>query len=200
MPPPPPAATTRPRPRAAAAPPPRQAGRGLPRWIPVAAIVAVLLIIAGAIAALTNGGADKATAPIVATSKKAPAKKKTQKQPTTTQQSTTQPQTSSQTTPSTSSQTTPASGSPSQMQLQAHSLIGQGKYDDAIALDKQVVAAGPSSGLTYAYALYDLGHALRLAGRPAEAIPILEQRMKINNQRDVVKAELQAAKREAKSG
>jgi serine/threonine protein kinase len=202
-PPPPPAATTRPRPRAAAAPPPRQGGRGLPRWIPVAAIVAVLLIIAGAIAALTNGGADKATAPIVATSKKAPAKKKTQKQPATTQQSTTQPQTSSQTTPSTSSQTTPApaaGGSPSQMQLQAHSLIGQGKYDDAITLDKQVVAAGPSSGLTYAYALYDLGHALRLAGRPAEAIPILEQRMKINNQRDVVKAELQAAKREAKSG
>jgi tetratricopeptide (TPR) repeat protein len=86
------------------------------------------------------------------------------------------------------------------MQLQAHNLINQGKYDEAIALDKQVVAKGPSTGLTYAYALYDLGHALRVAGRPAEAIPILEQRMKINNQRDVVKQELEQAKREAKSG
>jgi tetratricopeptide (TPR) repeat protein len=86
------------------------------------------------------------------------------------------------------------------MQLQAHNLINQGKYEDAIALDKQVVANGPGTDLTYAYALYDLGHALRLAGRPAEAIPILEQRMKIDNQRDVVKAELKQAKQDAKGG
>jgi tetratricopeptide (TPR) repeat protein len=86
------------------------------------------------------------------------------------------------------------------MQLQAHNLINQGKYDDAIALDRQVVAQGPGSGLTYAYALFDLGHALRLAGRPAEAIPVLEQRLEIPNQRGVVKAELKQAKREAKGG
>jgi tetratricopeptide (TPR) repeat protein len=86
------------------------------------------------------------------------------------------------------------------MQVQAHNLINQGKYDEAIAIDKQIVAQGPSTGLTYAYALYDLGHALRVSGHPAEAIPILEQRMKINNQRDVVKAELEQAKAAAKSG
>jgi serine/threonine-protein kinase len=86
------------------------------------------------------------------------------------------------------------------MQAQAHNLINQGQYDQAIALDQQVVDKGPSTGLTYAYALYDLGHALRLAGRPADAIPVLEQRMKIDNQRDVVKAELEQAKKEAKKG
>jgi len=84
------------------------------------------------------------------------------------------------------------------MQAHAHNLISQGKYTEAIALDRQVVAKGPSTGLTYAYALYDLGHALRISGHPDQAIPILEQRLKINNQRDVVKAELDKARAAAK--
>jgi serine/threonine-protein kinase len=191
-------ATPTPRRPRAALPPVTHSRGGLPRWIPVAALVAVLLVVAGAIAALTNGGSDKGTAPVIPPASTHPAKKSKQK--TTTQQ--TQSQTSSQTTPTTSQTTpAPAAGSdPAQMQLQAHNLINQGKYDEAIALDKQVVAKGPGTGLTYAYALYDLGHALRLAGRPAEAVPILEQRMKINNQRGVVKAELKQAKAEAKQG
>jgi serine/threonine-protein kinase len=162
----------------------------------LAVLIAVLLVAGAAIAALTSGGDNKGTADIAATSQKT-AKKPAKKKTTTSQQQT--QQSASQTTPSTGSQTTPAAGgSPSQMQLQAHSLISQGQYDQAIALDRQVVAKGPGTGLTYAYALYDLGHALRLAGRPDEAIPILEQRMKINNQRDVVKAELEQAKKDAK--
>jgi serine/threonine protein kinase len=192
--PPPPAPRVREQRRPVAAAPIRTSRGGLPRWIPVAVLVGVLLVAAGAIAAFTGGGDDKGTAPLVATTK-APAKKPTKKaaksQPT---------QSQSTTTPA---QTTPApaaGGNPAQMQQQAHALLSQGKYEDAIALDKQVVAKGSGSGLTYAYALYDLGHALRLAGRPQEAIPILEQRMKIDNQRDVVKAELEQAKKDAKSG
>jgi serine/threonine protein kinase len=177
-------------------PPPRSSRRGLPRWIPVAALVAVLLVVAGAIAALSNGGNDKGVPPIVATKKpKAAPKKQAPAQP---------QQTQSQTTPAPAeSQTTPApapASDPAAMQAQAHDLISQGKYDEAIALDRQVVDQGPGSGLTYAYALYDLGHALRLAGRPAEAIPVLEQRMQIDNQRQVVKAELKQAQKEAKKG
>jgi serine/threonine-protein kinase len=53
---------------------------------------------------------------------------------------------------------------------------------------------GGTSDLSYAYALYDLGNALRLAGRPADAIPVLEERLKIDNQRDVVQRELDAAR------
>jgi serine/threonine-protein kinase len=191
-----------PRSQRASAPPPRRpaaAARrpGLPRWIPVAALVAVLLVVAGAVVALSSGGQDKGTAPVVAVKKPKPAKKKTaaQPQPQQAQTSTAPAQTQAQTTPA-----PPASSDPAAMQAQAHNLINQGQYDQAIALDQQVVDKGPSTGLTYAYALYDLGHALRLAGRPADAIPVLEQRMKINNQRDVVKAELEQAKKEAKKG
>jgi serine/threonine protein kinase len=202
--------TPTPRP-AAAIPPPRRrtpppagARRGAPRWLPVAVLIAALLVAGGAIAAITSGGDDKGTADVAPTSKQ-PAKKSKAKKPTAKKKATTtttQQQTSSQPTQSQTTQAPAAAGSgdPAQMQLQAHNLINQGKYDEAIALDRQVVDQGAGSGLTYAYALYDLGHALRLAGRPGEAIPILEQRMKINNQRDVVKQELEQAKREAKSG
>ena len=197
-----PAPTPKPMPRRQPVPPRREpvarsGRRGLPGWIPVALIIAALLVAAGAIMALSNGGGDKGTPPVVATNKKTPAKKKSPAQKP--QQTNTQQQ---QQPASTGSQTTQApatNGDPSQMQLQAHNLINQGKYDEAIALDKAVVDKGPGTGLTYAYALYDLGHALRLAGRPDEAIPILQQRMKINNQRDVVKAELEQAKKDAKA-
>jgi serine/threonine-protein kinase len=191
------AVTPPPPPRRSSVPPPQRSSRsGLPRWIPVAALVAVLLVAAGAIAALSNGGNDKGIAPVVATKKpKATPKKKPAARPQQTQSQTTPAPTQSQTTPAPA-----ASGDPAAMQAQAHDLINQGRYDEAIALDTQVVDKGPGSGLTYAYALYDLGHALRLAGRPAEAIPILAQRMQIDNQRGVVKAELKQAQKEAKKG
>jgi hypothetical protein len=61
------------------------------------------------------------------------------------------------------------------------------------------VAAFPegSSDLTLAYALYNLGRSLRLAGRPDEAIPVLERRLQFNNQRGAVSRELAAARRAA---
>jgi serine/threonine-protein kinase len=171
--------------------PPR--ATGLPRWIPVAALIAVLLVVAGAIAALSNGGSP--TAPIVPAQHKTSTQKK--------KAAPAQQPTASQTTPSTTTTAPPPPAQttgPAQMQLQAHNLIDQGQYDQAIAIDKQVVAQGPGTGLTYAYALYDLGHALRVSGHPDQAIPILEQRMKINNQRGVVQQELKQAKQEAKKG
>jgi tetratricopeptide (TPR) repeat protein len=51
--------------------------------------------------------------------------------------------------------------------------------------------------LNYAYALYNLGNALRLSGHPEEAVPILEQRLAIPNQRGTVKRELEAARAQA---
>ena len=54
--------------------------------------------------------------------------------------------------------------------------------------------------LNYAYALFNLGNALRLAGRPEEAIPILEQRLEIPNQVETVKRELAAARAAAAGG
>ena len=58
----------------------------------------------------------------------------------------------------------------------------QGRYDEAIpVLQRAVASSQGSGGLTHAYALYNLGRSLRLAGRPREAIPILERRLRIPN-------------------
>ena len=59
-------------------------------------------------------------------------------------------------------------------------------------------AQGDTSGSDYAYSLYNLGWALRLAGRPADAIPYLEERLRISNyKRDVVEQELRTAQQAA---
>jgi tetratricopeptide (TPR) repeat protein len=82
---------------------------------------------------------------------------------------------------------------------EAFRLMGVGRYDQAIPLLERAVRAFPenSTGLTYAYALYNLGRSLRLAGRAQEAIPLLERRLRIENQRDTVARELRAARRDA---
>jgi Flp pilus assembly protein TadD len=68
-----------------------------------------------------------------------------------------------------------------------------GDYKGAISVLRQAVAAAPHSSLTYAYALFDLGRSLRLAGDPRAAVPILWRRLQIPNQTDVVRSELTLA-------
>ncbi|MEA2425408.1 MAG: eukaryotic-like serine/threonine-protein kinase [Thermoleophilaceae bacterium] len=190
------AATTPPR----SAPPARRTG-GLPRWIPVAALVAVLLVAAAAIAGLSSGGKDKGTAPVVATQKPKAAKKTTKKA------APAPKQTTSQTTPATTPQTTPAptggqnAAEGARLHNQAFTLASQGQYDQAVALEQKAVPMlEGTSGLTYWYALYNLGHSLRLAGHPDQAIPILQKRLQNPDQQATVQAELQKAQKEAKKG
>jgi hypothetical protein len=91
------------------------------------------------------------------------------------------------------------------LEARGHGLLAGGRYGDAVSiLRRAVLATGerisaclePNSGacLTYAYALYDLGRALRLSGDTSAAVPILERRLRIDNQRAVVQAELQLAR------
>jgi tetratricopeptide (TPR) repeat protein len=68
-----------------------------------------------------------------------------------------------------------------------------GSYSQAIPVLRQALAAAPPSSLTYAYALFDLGRSLRLAGDPRQAVQVLWQRMQIPNQTGVVRTELQLA-------
>jgi hypothetical protein len=68
-----------------------------------------------------------------------------------------------------------------------------GSYQAAIPVLRRAVAAASPGSLTYAYALFDLGRSLRLAGDPREAVQVLWQRMQIPNQTDVVRGELQLA-------
>jgi eukaryotic-like serine/threonine-protein kinase len=81
-------------------------------------------------------------------------------------------------------------------------LMSAGQYDEAVPkLQEAVNSFQPgTTDLNYAYALFNLGKALRLAGRPDEAIPILEQRLKIPNQQDTVRRELELAKQQAGEG
>jgi eukaryotic-like serine/threonine-protein kinase len=75
-------------------------------------------------------------------------------------------------------------------------LIQQGRYAEAIPVLRRAVASFPqgTTDLNFAYALFNLGHALRMAGDPEEAIPILEQRLEIPNQTQTVQNELDAAR------
>jgi len=92
-----------------------------------------------------------------------------------------------------------ATSDPHALQQQGFEALQAGDYDAAIDLSRQAVESFPdgTTDIQYAYALFNLGKALRLAGRPEEAIPVLEQRLEIPNQRGTVRQELEAARRAA---
>src|SRR5262249_54081970 len=81
-----------------------------------------------------------------------------------------------------------------------YGLIRAGRPYDAIPVLEQAVRSFPETqhDLNYAYALFNLAVAYRMAGKPEMAIPLLKERIKINDQRDVVARELLSAKREAR--
>jgi serine/threonine protein kinase len=93
----------------------------------------------------------------------------------------------------------PAPATGAELDAQGKALIDQGRYEEAIPILRRAVASLADSGdrLTYGYALFNLAHALRLSGRPEEAIPLLEERLTIPDQIDVVEAELEAALEDA---
>jgi Protein kinase domain/Tetratricopeptide repeat len=82
-----------------------------------------------------------------------------------------------------------------QLNQQGFDLMNAGDYEAAIPVLRRAVDAFGSQtrDLNYAYALYNLGRSLRLAGRPDQAVPLLRERLGIPNQTGVVRRELQAA-------
>ena len=91
----------------------------------------------------------------------------------------------------------PAEGA--RLNQEGFDLIQRGQPEAAVPILERAVSAFPegSSDLNYAYALFNLGQALRLSGRSEAAIPVLEERATIDNQRETVLAELAAAREEA---
>jgi hypothetical protein len=92
----------------------------------------------------------------------------------------------------------------SALESEGHQLLGEERYTAAIADLRRAVAGSSESPtrcaaseneacLTYAYALFDLGRALRLDGDRAGAVVILNERLLINNQREAVQEELNRA-------
>ena len=86
--------------------------------------------------------------------------------------------------------------SPATLNARGHALIKQGRYAEAIEPLRDAVAgykAAGEDGLPYAYALFNLAVALNRSGNPAEAVPLLRERLKYGNQRETVQAELDNA-------
>jgi eukaryotic-like serine/threonine-protein kinase len=84
----------------------------------------------------------------------------------------------------------PAPPSAQTLEVQGHALLYGGQAGAAIPVLRRAFAAASPGSLTYAYAMFDLAHALRLSGDPRAAVPLLVARLKIPNQTDKVKAEL----------
>ena len=91
----------------------------------------------------------------------------------------------------------PAEGA--RLNQEGFQLLQSGQAEAAVPVLERAVNEFPegTSDINYAYALFNLGQALRLSGRPDEAIPILEQRLQFNNQRGEVQAELAKARQAA---
>jgi eukaryotic-like serine/threonine-protein kinase len=183
-------------------PPPRPGERrGLRALVPAAAVLA--LAAAALVLVLVSGGDGDGNHP--SRKANAPAAKKNAKKPSAG---------SVPAQPSPSVAPPPSAGSPggsgtgggsesgSALNAQGYRLMKAGRYDEAIPILRRAVAAYPadSTDLQYAYALYNLGRSLRLGGHPDQAIPILERRLRIPNQTDTVRRELDAARREAARG
>jgi serine/threonine-protein kinase len=109
--------------------------------------------------------------------------------------STTASRTPTSPTPPAKQPSRPPTGGPDALEAQGHQLMAGGDYTTAIPILRQAVAAASPASLTYAYALYDLGRSLRLAGDARAAVQVLWERLQIPNQTGVVRTELALALR-----
>ena len=174
------------------------------RWWAAAALLACVVAVA-AVAALALGGGEEEPGPRKAQgegksqqAKSPPAQES--EEPTSEEQTTEEPTTEeAPTTAATPAAegTDPALGA--SFNEEGFALVQAGEYEAAVPVLEEAVAAFPadSEELEYGYALFNLGNALRLSGRPDEAIPVLERRLEIPNQTGTVEEELAVARAEA---
>ena len=180
------------------------------RWLPAIGLFAVA-IAAVAIALGSGDGGDEPTAPVAGTD--APAKKGEDKNAQQPAEPAPAPEPEPEPAPTPASEAPPVDGVPvpsgaggsaeaERLHLDGHAALEAGDYDRAIALNTQAIEAFPEgttweSDMNYAYALFSLGRALRLAGRPEEAIPVLEARLAVPDQTATVQRELDLAREQA---
>ena len=82
------------------------------------------------------------------------------------------------------------------MNDQGKALIDSGRAAEALPILQRALAAFPPdqrSSLPYAYTLYNLAVAYMRTGQPDKAIPLLRDRLKYNDQTDVVQQTLDQA-------
>jgi len=182
---------TPPPPAPRAAPPPAPGERERSRRYAPLVILALAALAIGAIAALASGGGDDPSSgagSAGSTTATRDGNGASSKKPS-------PPAASKPATPPPSS-----SGTADLVALDArgYGLIKQGRYEEAVAPEQQAVdgfrARKQTANRNYAFALYNLGTALHRSGRSAEAIPYLEERLRISDdRRPIVEQELAAA-------
>jgi serine/threonine-protein kinase len=91
--------------------------------------------------------------------------------------------------------------SPAQLNDEGFALIRQERYTEALPLLQRSVegfrALGDTSELPYAYSLYNFAYALARTGHEAQAVPLLEERLRVSDdQRNVVRRELRRIQRQ----
>lgn len=167
-----------------------------PGWIALLAAAVVVVALAGFVLLRGDGndGPESLT-----TGSRSPA---TETSPTPKQGSTAGTETTPTAPPPTTTPTTkqPAGETGAQLNARGYALLRAGNAQQALPLLQRGVDSYPtdSTELEYAFALFNLAQALRQAGRPGEAIPLLERRLGFSdNQRAVVEQELQTARRQA---
>jgi serine/threonine-protein kinase len=188
--------------REAAAFPTRVYPRGRPnrkRWIAAAAILAVAAAVVIAVASSGGGGSPKQARAGGSgrRGKEGTAAKQDHQGP----EAQEAPESEAVATQAatTASESDPASGNA--LNEEGYGLIQAGEYEAAVPVLEEAVASFPagSEELDYAYALFNLGDALLRSGRPADAVPVLERRLQIPDQTEVVERELSAAEEEAEA-
>jgi serine/threonine-protein kinase len=204
-------------PRAARTPPP-PGGTGVAAggarrrggWI---AALAALALAAGAVVAIAmtsaGGGSradTRAASGTSASTATTPRRERTQSTgaaalPATTA---TQPQ-STASTEQTTTQARASTADPRRLNDQGFSLIQQGDAAGAVPLLRRSVQAfrdrGRTREINYAFALFNLASALRATGHPGEAIPLLEERLRVSDYKvPEVQRELALARQQAGGG
>ena len=196
--PPPPRRTPAPSRPAPAVPAQASRGRGMPAWLPVAALLAILAIVA--IAVLASGGDPEPQQSADGGGSAEQPGEQPEGQATEPQATEEQPAEPAPEEPpaDTGGGTDAAEGA--RLDAQAFELIKQGDYAGAVPIARRAVASFPEddTSANHAYALFNLGTALNRSGNPDEAIPYLEKRLSFSNdRREVVEAELADARKNA---
>jgi serine/threonine-protein kinase len=186
--------------------------RSRSRFLPLIGLLVGLALAVGAVLAFTSGGGDASKSAAKPAKAKRHAKKQKAAAAAPAQQTPTDtaPVPAQQPAPSSGGYAVPRPAGTSaaegaRLNAQGKSLSDSGNYTAAIPVLERAARSFPAgttaaSNIEYAYTLFNLGHALARAGRPDDAVPVLEERLKNPDQRATVQAELDAARQQAASG
>jgi serine/threonine protein kinase len=194
-------------PRARVAPPQLVRSRSRSRFVPVAALLVAVAIAIAAVLAFSSGGGSNSTPKQTASAGKKHHPKSSNQRPATSQAAPAPAPPATQPAPSATSYPLPqAAGTRAaegaRLNAQGKQLSDVGNYTAAVPTLERAARAFPAGttaagDLQYAFTLFNLGHALLKAGRPGDAIPVLQERLKNPDQRGTVESELAAARQAA---